>query len=208
MRRRDLIKVIAGSIATWPLAARAQSARDANNSSMAKAIRKQIYDLTPADFHSAPVWEFTSDEEGVMGQDEATVRPYELSGPPDTGHGGLVIRAVFKLADGTTLRGYLSPQPVALRQSGYVQPVIICDAGQVNFWSGMRRPTRDEMTDVLAKLGKEAAQVFPVEYRSDVELIGGPIAGTIPGFGFIENKTDMFVGPDGISRAYRDSQSR
>jgi hypothetical protein len=49
------------------------------------------------------------------------------------------------------------------------------------------------MTDVLAKLVKEAAQVFPVEYR-DVELIGGPIAGTIPGFGFIENKTDMFIG--------------
>jgi hypothetical protein len=48
---------------------------------MGKAVRKQVYDLTLADFDVAPVWEFASDEEGVAGQDEATVRPYEVSFP-------------------------------------------------------------------------------------------------------------------------------
>jgi len=46
-----------------------------------------------------------------------------------------------------------------------------------------------------------------VEYRSDNELIGGPFEGTIPGFGFIENKTDMFIDPDG-SRVGIHTQSR
>jgi hypothetical protein len=58
------------------------------------------------------------------------------------------------------------------------------------------------MKDVLAKLGKQAAQVFPLEYRSDVEIQGGPISGTIPGFGFIENEADMVIGPDGTTRPY------
>jgi hypothetical protein len=110
---------------------------------MPTLVRKQAYDLTLADFDAAPVWELALDEEGVAGQDEATVRPYEVSFQVDAaGHGGLVVRAVFTLADGANLRGYLSPQPVSLRKPGWLQPVIICDAGQVNFWNGIRRPTQ------------------------------------------------------------------
>lgn len=165
--------------------------------------RKQVYDLTLADLDSVPVWEFALDEEGVAGQDEATVRPYEVAFPADvTGHGGLVVRAAFTLADGTNLRGYFSPQPVSLRRPGWVQPVVICDTGQVNFWHGIRRPTQNQMMDKLAKLGKQAAEVFPLRYRSDPVLVGGPISGIIPGFGFKENNADMFIGPDGAARPY------
>jgi hypothetical protein len=42
---------------------------------MPAPVRKPVYDLTLADFDAAPVWEFALDEEGVAGQDEATVRP-------------------------------------------------------------------------------------------------------------------------------------
>jgi hypothetical protein len=123
---------------------------------MPAPVRKQVYDLTLADFDVSPVWEFASDEEGVAGQDEATVRPYEVSFPVDAaGHGGLVVRAVFTLADGTNLRGYFSPQPVSLRKPGLVQPVIICDAGQVNFWNGIRRPTQNQMTDERSSESKQ-----------------------------------------------------
>jgi hypothetical protein len=87
-------------------------------------------------------------------------------------------------------------------QPGWLQPVIICDAGQVNFWNGIRWPTQQQMTDDVAKLGKQGTEVFPLQYRSDVALVGGPISGTIPGFGFIENKADMFIGPDGTVRPY------
>ena len=169
--------------------------------------RKQVYDLTLADFDAAPVWEFALDEEGVAGQDEATVRPYDVSFPVDAaGHGGLIVRAVFTLADGTNLRGYFSPQPVSLTRPGWLQPVIICDAGQVNFWHGIQRPTQNQMMDELAKLGKQVAEVFPLRYRSDVALVGGPVSGMIPGFGFIENKADKFIGPDGTVRPYGNVQ--
>jgi hypothetical protein len=36
-----------------------------------KAVRKQVYDLTLADFDVAPVWEFASDEEGGRGNSAA-----------------------------------------------------------------------------------------------------------------------------------------
>jgi hypothetical protein len=115
---------------------------------MATPTRKQVYDLTLADLDTAPVWEFALDEDNVAGQDEATVRPYEVAFPIDAaGHGGLVVRAAFTLADGTNLRGYLSPQPVSLSQPGWIQPVVICEAGQVNFWYGIRRPTQNQMMD-------------------------------------------------------------
>ena len=168
---------------------------------MRKATRKQAYHLTLADFNAVPVWEFTSDEEEVPGQDEATVRPYNVAPPIDTGHGAIV-RAVFTLADGTNLRGYLSPHPISLRRPGWVQPVMISGAHQFNFWSGMLRPSQTQMNEVLAKIGKQASQVFPVQYRSDVELVSDPISGIIPGFGFIENKAEMFIAPDGSARFY------
>jgi hypothetical protein len=97
---------------------------------MPAPVRKQVYDLTLADFDVSPVWEFASDEEGVAGQDEATVRPYEVSFPVDAaGHGGPVVRAVFTLADGTNLRGYFSPQPVSLRKPFWLH--ILAAAGGV-----------------------------------------------------------------------------
>jgi hypothetical protein len=178
---------------------------------MPTATRKQVYDLTLADLEAAPVWEFALDEEGVAGQDEATVRPYVVAFPIDAaGHGGLVVSAAFRLADGTSLRGYFSPQPMSLSQPGWIQPVVICDAGQVNFWHGIQRPTQNQMMDELVKLGKQAAEVFPLRYRSDVEVVGGPISGIIPGFGFKENKADMFIGPDGTAHPYgtMDTNSR
>jgi hypothetical protein len=39
------------------------------------------------------------------------------------------------------------------------------------------------MLEALEKLCRHAAQVFPLKYQSDVELLGGPILGAIPGFG-------------------------
>jgi hypothetical protein len=67
-----------------------------------KAVRKQVYDLTLADFDVAPVWEFASDEGG---RGTRTVRPYEVSFPIDAaGHGGRIFEmanlpcgAVFRL---------------------------------------------------------------------------------------------------------------
>ena len=72
-------------------------------------IRKQVYELTAGDLEQRPIWEFALDEEGEEGQDEATVRPWTGNQPLDPADGMFVVRAVFELADGTKLTGYLTP---------------------------------------------------------------------------------------------------
>jgi hypothetical protein len=169
---------------------------------LTSALRKQVYDLTLSDLESCPVWEFASDEEGGPGQDEATVRPYEEA-PPITGHGGLIVRAAFVLADGSRLCGYLSPKPETLRTLGYLQPVMICDKGQVNVWNGIRQPSEADMARDLSKLGRCLDAVFPVQFRTDVEIIGGPIFGELPGFLFLDRKRIMVIRADGMVRPWR-----
>jgi len=68
-------------------------------------IRKQVYQLTLDDLERTPVWEFALDEEVEEGQDEATVRPVEGPFPLDPAGGMFVVRARFRLGDGTRLTG-------------------------------------------------------------------------------------------------------
>ena len=96
-------------------------------------VRKQVYELTLADLERTPVWEFALDEEGEEGQDEATVRPFERSLPLDPGDGMFVVRARFRLADGTPLLGYLTPPVQADSSLATIQPIIVTPKGQVIF---------------------------------------------------------------------------
>ena len=73
---------------------------------MPKKIRKPVYQLTLADLSASPIWEFALDEEGVLGQDETTVRPYRSDGPLDPSGGMFVVAARFWLADGILMQGY------------------------------------------------------------------------------------------------------
>jgi len=70
-------------------------------------MRKPVYELTLADLEAQPVWEFALDEEGVPGQDEATVRPYATNGQPVPEGGMFVVRAAFTLAGSARRAGYL-----------------------------------------------------------------------------------------------------
>jgi hypothetical protein len=45
---------------------------------MPRRIRKQIHELSAADFEAQSCWVYASDEEGKQGQDECTVRPLKL----------------------------------------------------------------------------------------------------------------------------------
>jgi hypothetical protein len=150
-------------------------------------IRKQVYELTLEDMRECPTWEFASDEEGEEGQDEATVRPREVSRALDPSEGMFIIRAIFTLADGTRMSGYLTPPIQDDSGLGTLQPVIITEDGQVLFWHGVVGPNAESLAQSYAKLGRDAAKVFPVEVTSDVELVGGPIRATIPGFLVLED---------------------
>lgn len=147
----------------------------------AARIRKQMPDLTVADLHSHPIWEFASDEEGVEGQDETTVRPHRPAGDLDPEGGGqFLVLTSFVLADGTQLQGHITP---SRNVSAVAHPYIITNRGPVGFWQGTLVPSPAEIAGNYAKLGKESpAQVFPIQFVSEVPLVGGPARGEISGF--------------------------
>ncbi|HEX2696287.1 MAG TPA: hypothetical protein VHM28_01175 [Anaerolineales bacterium] len=145
-------------------------------------IRKQVYDLTLEDFTNSLVWEFALDEETEEGQDEATVRPYKFTGHLNPHDGMFVVQAEFTLADGSKLLGYLSP--ALENELGHIQPIIITDKGQVGFWSGIMQPSEDAIASKYSLLGKSSAQVFPLAFKSKVEISDGYKEGIINGFSF------------------------
>ena len=135
-------------------------------------IRKQVYDLTVEDLDRHGVWEFALDEEGEEGQDEATVRPYESRGILDPAEGMFIVRARLTLADGTPPRGHLTPPVQGDWSLGTLQPAAVGAAGQVSFWCGMLPPEPAHIAAGDARLGKSsAAQVFPLRFKSDVDLV-------------------------------------
>jgi hypothetical protein len=150
-------------------------------------VRKQVYDLTLDDLSRFPIWEFKLDEEGEEGGDESTVRPYTASGPLDPAERMFVVRAVFTLADGSRMQGYSSPPLRGDDSIGTLQPIIVTAHGQVRLWCGTAAPDLKRLTRSYGRLGKEARDVFPVQFESDVELAGGPVRGSMPGFLVLED---------------------
>jgi hypothetical protein len=149
-------------------------------------MRKQVYDLTPADLKLFPIWEFASDEEGIEGQDEATVRPVDLNKLQDALAGLCVAKARFSLADGSAMGGYLTSGMPGDSYLGSIQPAIVVDDGQVSFWCGTVEPTQEYIESSYALLGKKPEEIFPLLYTLDTELVGYEISGTVPGFLVLE----------------------
>ena len=151
---------------------------------MPAKVRKQVYELTPGDLSASPVWEFALDEESEPDQDEATVRPHPVSGTLNPSDGMFIVAARFSLANGTEMRGYLTPPSADDRSLGTIQPQIVTDAGQVSFWCGRCPP---DTTRAYQLLGGDAASVFPIRFESAVPLIGTAVSGTLPGFLCLES---------------------
>ncbi|MGD0351536.1 MAG: hypothetical protein ABSB84_14670 [Verrucomicrobiota bacterium] len=155
--------------------------------SQGKRVRKQVYELTLHDLSTFPVWEFRLDEEGEEGRDESTVRPYTASGPLDPTDCMFVVRAVFTLADGSRMQGYFTPPGRGDASIGTLQPIIVTERGQVRLWCGTAAPDSKRLAHSYELLGKDAKHVFPVQFESDVELVGGPVRGSVPGFLVLED---------------------
>jgi hypothetical protein len=149
-------------------------------------IRKSIADLTVEDLRAHPIWESASDEEGSIGQDETTVRPYVGSIPANL-ECGLLALADFELADGTHHIGYVSAQPDAANNIGSAHPVIVCARGQIGFWYGAVRPGGIERRRSLSKLERNLEQVFPLLFRSRNGALVETIGGEVEGFMFLHD---------------------
>ncbi len=155
-------------------------------------IRKQVYEITPEDLNLHPIWEFAIDEEGEERQDEATVRPYESDLPLNACERMFIVRANIWLADGTHLCGYLTPPVNGEFDLGTIQPAVVVREGQVSFWYGIITPEPRQIEASYARLGKtSASEVFPLRFESDVELVGGTVAGELLGFIVIEDLATM-----------------
>jgi hypothetical protein len=150
-------------------------------------IRKQVYELTLDDLDAFPVWEFRLDDEDEADSDESTVQPFIASGPLNTTDRMFVVRAAFILADGSRRWGYLTPPGRGNAGIGALQPIILTNRGQVRFWCGTTAPDPKRLAHNYELLGKEAPQVFPVQFESEVKLVGEPILGSVPGFLVLED---------------------
>jgi hypothetical protein len=157
------------------------------NESRDLQVRRQIYELTPNDLETFPIWEFKLDETAEGSQDELTVRPCIVSGPLDTADRMFIVRAIFTLFDGSRMCGYLTPPGRGDAGVGTLQPIIVTDHGQVRFWCGTSVPGPKRLAQNYEFLGKEAKRVFPLRFESDVELAGGPIRNSVPGFLVMED---------------------
>jgi hypothetical protein len=143
-------------------------------------IRKQVYELRPADLERFPIWEHALDEEGEPGQDEATVKPRPDLEEADPGEGLLIVRAELTARDGTRYAGYVYPSDDDEISS--IQPTIATDAGQVNFWLGAFPPRAGQLERGYEVVGKTAEELFPVRYRALVPSNGARLEGEVPAF--------------------------
>lgn len=151
-------------------------------------IRRQVNELSTSDLLRFPVWEFALDEEGVDGQDETMVRPYQYTGDLDPSWGTFIVRASFVLADGSSMLGYLTPPHPRDGGLGRTHPVVISPQGQILFWCGVMKPAAQDIAENYRRLGKgSAAKVFPILFASEVSIVGGPVRGKIPGFLVLED---------------------
>jgi hypothetical protein len=147
---------------------------------VAERIRKQSYDLRPNDLAEFPIWEYALDEEGEVGQDEATVKPRPDLEIADPSEGMLITRSEFIARDGTRYEGYVSPSDE--EAFSLVQPTIVTDQGQVNFWYGAFPPKPGALEADYKLLGTTAEQLFPVRFHALVEFEGATLEGEIPAF--------------------------
>jgi hypothetical protein len=150
-------------------------------------VGKQIYELTLQDLSAFPIWEFKLNERAKGHQDESTVWPCVEPVPLDPADRMFVVRAVFTLADGSRMQGYLTPSGRGDTGVGTLQPIIVTGRGQVRLWCGTTTPDAKRLARNYELLGKKAKQIFPLQFESEVELAGGQVRSSVPGFLVLED---------------------
>jgi hypothetical protein len=144
--------------------------------------RKQVYDLTAEDLRQCPIWEYALDEEGMSGQDEATVRPLEGLPAAIEDRSQVVLATTFTLADGTAHYGMINCPRRSNWNISDLLPIILVPGGMFSFWLGVRRPRPEAVVAEYERIGRTAKQVFPAQLESLVAVDGERIRATLEGF--------------------------
>lgn len=134
------------------------------------------HELTLTDLQRYPIWEIALDTD-----DEDDFELWEPLRKPEYHRPEFGLRAIyrttFRLADGSEVTGFLERPPDDSPGVPNTAPVILTDSGQVDLWHGVSPP--DQTEEYYRMLGREAAAVFPLDYRSE---FGRPIRGIAEGF--------------------------
>jgi hypothetical protein len=147
---------------------------------MTAKIRKPVFSLIASDFESYPFWEYASDEEGVPGQDECTVRPLALADfSPEESQVFAQARYVFP--NGEVRFGVITLNAGADISS--VQPTMLLPEGNLLFYRGAMEPSAEERDRFFSALKSVSEVSFPIKYQSAVlsqdgtPLISGDLEG-------------------------------
>ena len=145
-----------------------------------------------------PVWEYALDEEEINDQDERTVRPCLERTPINLKGYYVIVRGSFFLADESEMKGLL--KPVSLNDSGFISsilpydlsPILVTNTYQLHFCFGHKKPIPNKIAEKYRILGKTPNQVFPIKFRSDIEIINGITEGILEGFMYFDGGTKDF----------------
>ena len=85
------------------------------------------------------------------------------------------------------MQGYCTPPLRGDAGIGILRPIIVTDRRQVRFWCGTAAPDQARLDHSYELLRKDVRHVFPLRFESEVDLVGGPIGGSVPGFLVLEN---------------------
>ena len=152
---------------------------------MPKPLLKQITDLSPEDMEQQPVWIGCTvtdyDEPWYDETDEGTFRPWTGDVPVSPSEGMLLVRATFRLKDGSQLSGFAIPAFKA-DDLGTMQPNVFVNGRLFGFWGGIKGISEAKRQAFYSSLGKSADQVFPLEFAADATLTNGICTGKVSGF--------------------------
>jgi hypothetical protein len=141
---------------------------------MPRRIRKQVHELSAADFEAHPCWVYASDQEDRPGQDECTVRPLKLEDLSSEA-GPVLVQAAFLFPNGRLRPGAITVN-AGDDLSGH-QPVVFLENASLHFYNGSTEPKPSALKAFLRPLRKVCAEPFPIFYVTALHSSAGtPLA--------------------------------
>jgi len=126
------------------------------------------------------------------------MKPLRQKPPYDPHKARILVRASFKLRDGTIFKGHIKPIDSLDTFMGHLSPidlfpVILTEKGPVIFWYGTDKPSAKEIVGNYSLLGENPEDVFPITFQSDVDIINGISHGVLDGFLYcVEDEVEDF----------------
>jgi hypothetical protein len=155
-----------------------------------KVLKKED-ELSISDLMEFPVWKFAFEESKVYQLDTIMMKPHISDPPYDIHKFRFLIRTTFKLANNVEMKGYTKPFDLLDKFMGHqapidLSPVIITPRGHVAFCYGINKPNPEEISNNYLLLGHNVSEVFPVKFKTDMEITNGISNGVIEGFMYCE----------------------